>query len=102
VLVAVLALALAAPIAVAWVRGLLRGVWRNTAAMLVRADALAEVAAVSLGAFAVVVAGWRAVYWLVLRTSRIPEWSDVAAFSAALVAGVLVAWLRGRVLRNAR
>lgn len=102
----VLALALAGvtmvPALLAWARGLWRGAWRNTAAMLSQADALAEVSAASLGVYALVSSTWRAAVWLGERSLGVSRWADVSALSASLAAGVLVAVLRRRALHGGR
>lgn len=92
VLAGVVAAAVTVPLTVGWVRDLARGAWRNTAAMLSRADGLAHTLAASFAAYALVSAGWRAVHELLQRRAGAPHGVDIAALSAGLSVGALVAW----------
>ncbi len=85
ILVVVLAMTLAAPLAVLEVRKLVRGAWRNTATMLGRADTLARASLLSLAAYAVVAAPGR--FWSLLTHTPAPAISEIGAVVVALVVG---------------
>jgi serine/threonine-protein kinase len=97
VLAAVIAAVTVGPVAVAWVRELRRGAWKNTATMAARADALAVTCGASFAAYAVVAAVWRAEHALIARGAGAPPWADLVAALVALAAGTLAAW---RTLRR--
>jgi hypothetical protein len=98
----VVAIAVMTPLAVAWLRQLVRGVWRNTAAMLAHADRLSTASAASFGAYAMVSVGWRAAYAFVARQPGASPWTEMAALTASLAAGGLVGFWYGHAARGGR
>jgi serine/threonine-protein kinase len=101
VLAMVIGLVATVPIAIAWMRHLAQGTWRNTLLMTLHAAALARVLSFSLGLFALVVAGAHFTFLVALGKESVPGLYTSAAWTVALLAIVLPA-LVGALRRRRR
>jgi serine/threonine-protein kinase len=96
VLAAVVGAAVTVPLAVLAVRDLVRGAWRNTAAMLRRADVLRDALGLSFAMYALVAGAWHGGWTVFAHAGAAPATAEGVACAAALVAGVATGWWKTR------